>query len=254
MRKAPDPSAMARLGLASGAFIIWMPTYRATDGAGGGAWRDAPDLSERASPEDTEDPVSQITRLAAAAGVELVVKPHPLDAGRYATTGLRVITTDEIFRSGMTMYQFIGASAGMISDYSSVWVEYLALDRPLVLYCPDIDDYVRGRGFSDPPMTEIVPDLIVEDAKDIGAFFDAVASQDDWRPEARKSAREALGLTTWSECGVTFTSAILHEIERSRTSRAGGNAPQDAPAAPPPPGAAMGESEHRNTRRAGGAR
>jgi hypothetical protein len=226
MKRPPDPAALARLGLRSSGFILWMPTYRATNGASGGGWRDAPDLSEGAPRGEAADPVSQIARLAEAAGVELVVKPHPLDAGRYGKRGLRVITTEEIFRSGMTMYQLIGASAAMISDYSSVWVEYLAVDRPLALYCPDIDEYVKGRGFSDPPMTEIVGDLIVEQAEDIGPFLHAVASQEDWRPGARRAARAALELTAHAN-GETFASAILSELERHRVSRDRVGTPQE---------------------------
>ena len=253
MRKAPDPSALARLGLTSG-FIVWMPTYRATNGASGGSWRDAPDLCDGASREGSADPVSQIARLAEAAGVELVVKPHPLDAGRYGKSGLRVITTDEIFRSGMTMYQFIGAAAAMISDYSSIWVEYLDLDRPLALYCPDIQEYIRGRGFSDPPMTEIVRDLIVEHAEDVEPFLHAVAVQGDWRPGAREAARAALGLPARARCGETFTSAILNELERHRTSQDGAGASHKVRAVPPFNVAATGDSEARTTPPAGAGR
>jgi CDP-glycerol glycerophosphotransferase (TagB/SpsB family) len=192
-----------------------MPTYRATNGVSGGRWRDAPDLSDVALPGEAADAVTEVARLAEEAGVALVVKPHPLDAGRYGRSGLRVITTEEIFRSGMTLYQFIGASAAMISDYSSVWVEYLAVDRPLVLYCPDLRDYVRGRGFSDPPMTDVVPGLIVERAQDLRSFLQAVASREDWRPDARRAGCEALGLAATPD-GERFTSAVLLELECHR--------------------------------------
>lgn len=219
MRKPPDASALARLGLRSSGFIVWMPTYRATNGASGGGWRDAPDLSQIQRGGAAADPVTEIARLAEAAGVELVVKPHPLDVGRYGRSGLRVITTEQIFRSGMTMYQFIGASAAMISDYSSVWVEYLELDRPLLLYCPDLRDYLTGRGFSDPPMTDVARDLIVDRAEDVVQFLQAVASQEDWRPQARHATRTALGLTRGGHEGKAFTSAILGALETHRASR-----------------------------------
>lgn len=207
------PAAMAKLGLEANRFILWMPTYRGANGASGRAWRDSPDLSSRLD-EGGADTVSGVARLAQAAGVEVILKPHPLDTARYGRGGLRVITTDEIFASGMTLYQFIAASRAMISDYSSVWVEYLDLDKPLILYCPDLPDYDLGRGFSRPTMMDLVPDLIARSPGDLRPFFQAVASGADWRAAERHAAKERLEIQPGLVDGAAFTSAVLAELAR----------------------------------------
>jgi len=35
----------------------------------------------------------------------------------------------------------------LVTDYSSVWVDYLLLDRPIVSYCYDFDSYKEDPGF-----------------------------------------------------------------------------------------------------------
>ena len=42
-------------------------------------------------------------------------------------------------------------------------VEYLDLDRPLLLYCPDISDYLAGRGLNEPYMTDVARELITDE-------------------------------------------------------------------------------------------
>lgn len=213
LRTPPPPAALERLGLTS-SFVLWMPTYRLSNGSSGPVWRDAPSLSDRN--RDGRDPVSALAEAAAAAGVQLVVKPHPLDADRYEAGGLRVVTTDEVFAAGMTLYQFIGASGAMISDYSSVWVEYLDLDRPLLLYCPDIAGYVGGRGLSRPYMTDIAAQLIVEQVDDILPFLEAVREGADWRPDGRAAVRTALRLDPDDEHHTSLAEVVMEELGRRR--------------------------------------
>ncbi|SNX98730.1 CDP-glycerol glycerophosphotransferase, TagB/SpsB family [Geodermatophilus sabuli] len=216
LRTPPPPAALERLDLTS-SFVLWMPTYRSSNGRSGPVWQDAPALSDQAG--NGRDAVSTLAELAAAAGVRLVVKPHPLDADRYEASGLRVITTDDVFAAGMTLYQFIGASSAMISDYSSVWVEYLGLDRPLLLFCPDIADYVDGRGLSEPYMTDIAADLIVEQMDDIPPFLEAVRSGADWRPGGRAAVREALQLAPDDEELPCLAEVVMEELRQRRVQR-----------------------------------
>ncbi|MGY1635498.1 CDP-glycerol glycerophosphotransferase family protein [Geodermatophilus sp. SYSU D00742] len=218
LRTPPPPATLGRLGLTS-PFVLWMPTYRSSNGRSGPVWQDAPALSDQA--QNGRDAVSTLAELAAAAGVHLVVKPHPLDADRYEARGLRVITTDDVFAAGMTLYQFIGASSAMISDYSSVWVEYLELDRPLLLFCPDIADYVDGRGLSEPYMTDIAADLIVEQPDDILPFLEAVRRGSDWRPESRAGVRKALQLESGGEHHRALAEVVMDELREVRASRGG---------------------------------
>jgi hypothetical protein len=100
----------------------------------------------------------------------------------------------------------------MISDYSSVWVEYLDLDRPLLLYCPDIAEYLTGRGLNPPFMTDAARDLITADPTVVTAFLEGVRAGSDWRPEARAATRTALGLDGLEVDRTALTDALLEEL------------------------------------------
>ena len=213
LRTAPNPSALSRLGVTARSYVLWMPTYRSASGASGQTWREAPELTKQQVSGYLLDPVTKIAELAERVGIDVVVKPHPIDADRYERSGLQVITTEQIFAAGMTLYQFIGSSAAMISDYSSVWVEYLDLDRPLLLYCPDLPEYAHGRGLSRPYMTHLARDLIVESADDVRPFLTAVKRGADWRPRARDEVRAALGLDALDRNRASVASVVLAELK-----------------------------------------
>jgi hypothetical protein len=210
----PDPEPLRRLGLGSSPFVLWMPTHRGSNGIAGPVWQDSVALSGQSFHGERLDPAAGLARAAQNAGVEVLVKPHPLDADRYERSGLRVVTSEEILDAGMTLYQFIGSSTAMISDYSSVWVEYLHLDRPLVLYCPDISEYVDGRGLNEPYMTDIAGGLIVERTDDLMPFFQAVHHRQDWRPEERAALRDALLLPAPHTDVTPIVDVVLDELDR----------------------------------------
>ena len=57
----------------------------------------------------------------------------------------------------------------MVTDYSSILFDFLPLDRPIVLFTPDIDHYREERGLYLEP-----EDLPCADAKDFPALIDAI--------------------------------------------------------------------------------
>ena len=48
---------------------------------------------------------------------------------------------------GIQLYQFIPLSDALITDYSSVSVDYLLLNKPIIYTLDDYEEYARSRGF-----------------------------------------------------------------------------------------------------------
>ena len=106
--------------------LLYMPTFR--------DWR---------NDADREIPIdwAAMDRLLAAHGGALLCKLHPNDQARLPDlAGLRHV---HLVPSSVDPYPILRHTDALISDYSSIFFDYLLLDRPLVFYPYDLDDYRR---------------------------------------------------------------------------------------------------------------
>jgi CDP-glycerol glycerophosphotransferase len=67
----------------------------------------------------------------------------------------------------------LGASDALVSDVSSVYVDYLILDRPIVHHFPDIREYEASRGFSIGPIEDY---LAGPNTRDADEFLEAISA------------------------------------------------------------------------------
>ncbi len=74
--------------------------------------------------------------------VNVLVRCHPADKHHY-NFGTRIIDASNY----PDMQELLCASDILITDYSSCMWDYALLGRPCLLYTPDIDEYIRERGF-----------------------------------------------------------------------------------------------------------
>ena len=66
----------------------------------------------------------------------MVVKPHPLDYASRAVENAITVTNGMLDEACVPLYSLLGASSGLISDYSSVWIDYLLHPAPLAFFTP----------------------------------------------------------------------------------------------------------------------
>src|SRR5690606_10351604 len=75
----------------------------------------------------------------------VMVKMHPfvapLDASRPHITGVIDVTRER------ELTELMMAADVLITDYSSAIFEYALLERPIVFFCPDLDEYTANRDF-----------------------------------------------------------------------------------------------------------
>lgn len=86
--------------------------------------------------------------------IKLIIKKHNL---RYSKTPLDnhlmkfkniIILSDEEFKIyNIELYELLPFTDGLVSDFSSVTVDYLLLDKPVAYTVNDIEDYKKTRGF-----------------------------------------------------------------------------------------------------------
>lgn len=201
------PDALARLGIPSDRpFVVWMPTYRHNRGQGLVAgWSEV-----GAEPSRLNATMESGVEALARQGLTVVVKPHPQDAESRRVSGAHVISNEDLAAAGVHLYQLLGASAGLLTDYSSVWIDYLGLDRTIGFVVPDVEAYAGQRGFDPPDALDWLPG---ERVSTIDAFVDF--AEDVSEGGARTRQRRADVAQHWGH--VFFPDApdrILDELDR----------------------------------------
>lgn len=86
-----------------------------------------------------------------------------------------------------TIYHIMNAFDVLITDYSSVYVDYLLLDRPIVFSCPDLLQYQQDRGFVVDDPTLLMPGAIVDTQQElIGNLQQILNDQDNYKDIRQK--------------------------------------------------------------------
>lgn len=79
----------------------------------------------------------------------LVVKKHPAEINNFSninSSNIVVLNEEEMKRKDITIYEILNAADLLIADYSSVYVEFLMLEKPVLFFHKDIDEYKKNRG------------------------------------------------------------------------------------------------------------
>ncbi|MFT3952376.1 MAG: CDP-glycerol glycerophosphotransferase family protein [Oscillospiraceae bacterium] len=166
----PERDALFRaLGTAAARLIVWLPTFRQTD---------EPEVFPLCRAE-----LEALNGICKAADMLLLIKPHPLSVSEPALfAGLSHISMKPqaaLDAAQMSLYRLIKYSAALITDYSSVYLDYLLLDRPVAFMMRDFSEYASGRGFVlENPLSYLAGDRL-EGAADLSAFISGIAAGAD---------------------------------------------------------------------------
>ena len=167
--------------------FLWLPTFRRNfagqlDGVEQGT----------ALPLDL-DGLQRIDRWLAAQRAAILVKPHPLSRPYPAGTLDRIRTIDEatLRNARLTLSSLLAASDCLITDASSVWVDFLLVGRPLICCFPDLDEYRNTRGLNLEPYEEWFPgplaadaDGLLEEMAPVAGGTDPYAARREWLTRA----------------------------------------------------------------------
>lgn len=183
MRARGSGSRATLLGDSAGPAFLWLPSFRV--GTWGASLRvDVADANP-GLPFDLAD-LRRLDAWLVGQGVQVLVKLHPRDVSNFPGEfrAIRLLTEDELEQHELTLYTALPAFDGLITDMSSVWVDYLLVDKPMIFAFPDVDNYRRGRGLNLEPYEQWVPGLFVNTIDQlIGALADLTAGKDSMAAE-----------------------------------------------------------------------
>lgn len=147
-----------------GPLVVWLPTFRRTifnDSGHDGLDFDNPFNLPGATVESVEAAANELD-------INLIVKTHPYTRRQsWKGTGLQILDTTELHASGITLYQLLSAADLLITDFSSVWIDFLLTRKPQIFAIGDAEDYSATRGFTFPDSLSRLPGPICTTFRDV---------------------------------------------------------------------------------------
>lgn len=166
--------------------VAWLPTFRTSTIHG---WADSTrdvqlPLFDAADPA-TPHLLAQLNDWLGAHDTVLLVKFHPLQKlGTWPDFSHLVFYAQQrLEQVGVGLYNLLGACDALITDFSSVYIDYLLLDRPIGFAFDDIGEYRRGFTVDDP--TEFMPGPHIGDVSQLRTFIESLDGDDPYSARRR---------------------------------------------------------------------
>ena len=183
--------------------IIWMPTYRNSNN-----YHDSQDALIFSLGEED---FSKIQQLLSKYGYQLYIKLHPLEESHldvqmnYST--IHLLTEEIISEQYDTLYTFLGTTSALITDYSSVFLDYYLLNRPVAFTINDYEEYKDKRGFVFEDVKSLMVGSVIHDSHDLLEFLESVMKFEDSHMEERTIVNDKVNAIQKD-----FTKTLLNEI------------------------------------------
>ena len=167
---------------------VWLPTYRRT--VIGDDWRDGCDCDNAAQMPGFD--ADRFDAWLAARNMACVLKPHPLGPKPEIRMhgNLRIVDDAALAAQGLTLYSLLGGADVLLTDLSSVYVDFLALDRPIIHAFADRREFEGGRGFTFEWTDDFLAGPLAEDMAGVERALDEIVSGRDGHAAIRARLRQ----------------------------------------------------------------
>lgn len=183
---------------------VWLPTFRTGDAV-------SDDGNEHYNPFQLPNATeSRIDAMLQQLGIECWLKPHPLSRQYMTYSGTALQIVDPAANDSISLYQRLGRSDFLITDFSSVWIDYLLLDKPIVFCVSDMKEYVATRGTFLSRLGFDLPGPMATTVDELRDALADIAQGRDSHAAARAKVRDACHLY----CDGKSTERLLAELEK----------------------------------------
>lgn len=168
--------------------VYWMPTYRQHKGF------DVLNFSSISFPIIYNEEIAfEINENAKKNDILIICKPHfAQDISRIKALNLsNLIFIDEAFleKNKLQNYLLLGSVDAMLTDYSSVYADYLLCDKPVGLCWDDFDDFNKKEGFVVDVDTFFAGGVKIYNTEDFNRFINDLAAGNDTLRATREKVK-----------------------------------------------------------------
>lgn len=165
--------------------LVWLPTFRQSKRLG-----QTDTKQDSILPFLADSELAHFNDYLQEKDVKVIVKLHPMqDVSEIDHAGwknLVLMSNSEFEKSGMDLYRLLNLSDGLLTDYSSVFYDYLLLDKPIGFTESDVEEYEKKRGFAVDP-DKFRPGQRIRQQADLRLFIENVITGNDaFKPDRKK--------------------------------------------------------------------
>lgn len=171
--------------------ILWMPTFRKHN------------VSQKVDGEIfglgiplilDEVQLNDLNAYLNSKNILLIVKVHPAQdmsvIKLVQKSNIRLINDNDINKYGYSLYSFMGQVDACLSDYSSVYYDFLLTSKPIGLVIDDLHTYSENRGIIFEDYKENIKGFYIEVLDDLYTYIEEISQGIDSTKEMREEARE----------------------------------------------------------------
>lgn len=161
--------------------FIWLPTFRKQSGADSESGHDFTEtkLSIFTDWDSLEELNIHLKKLKSLC----IIKLHPLQEWTSDPTrsysNIIFFTHQAFVEKQLDLYKILAIADGLITDYSSVYFDYLLLNRPIGFTIDDLSSYSNNRGFIFSNPVEYMPGPKIKTKNEFYEFLDLCCSNKD---------------------------------------------------------------------------
>ena len=166
--------------------IVWMPTYRNGNNLTEGK------QYEYGLPIIDSSNLDRFNEYCAKNNVHLLIKFHPFQMKDKEISGfsnIHVLSSSYVDTS-IHFYNYLGSADALITDYSSVYIDFLAVDKPIAFILEDYEEYNDDRGFVFDDPIKYMPGSHIYNLEELETFIQEIANGID----STKSLRDTVGV------------------------------------------------------------
>lgn len=138
--------------------FIWMPTYRNSKF---GDIRSEGCVSDSGLPVLSKEDLKGLSEFMDKTSNFMIIKLHSMDKtdinsfGKYKN--IKVINNDILLKCNIDLYNLLNEVDVLLTDYSSIYFDFLLLDKPIGFLFNDSEEYETERGFLFEPLEDWMP-------------------------------------------------------------------------------------------------
>lgn len=195
--------------------ILWMPTFRTTNNtkANKGYFPEEKSYIDFDLPilNSTEE-IKKLNSLCEKKKITLCIKRHP-NQKEYSFENLSLsniifISNDTLIKNNIDLYSLLKYTEGLITDYSSVAIDYLILDKPIAFTLDDFEKYSKTRGFVFKNPKKYMPGYHIYNFNDMKNFIEDIGNNVD----NYKSDRQVIMNEVHNPCK-NYCERIINKID-----------------------------------------